>query len=114
MIVVQQQSPQPLLKQQPPSCACDSPLAVPDQRAQALATMRPLSSNTASSAWFEPVEGPAFTNIISEPASPPHPFLPKIALNPTMACFCCLMAVLIGTPPIGSGRLVGDSLRGMF
>ena len=54
--------------------------------------------------------------------SAPHPFLHEIALNPALACFCCLPAALqaglpsflIGTPPIGSSRLVDGSLHGMF
>ena len=104
-----------------PSSACAIPLAAPDREHRLSATMRPLSSIIASSTRLEPVEGTVCQNG-SANQRPPHPFLPKTALNPARACFRCLPAALqtgllsflIGTPPIGSSRLVCGALRGMF
>ena len=120
-LAIQQHSPQPLLEQHPPLCTCDRPLAAPDREHRLSVARRPLSSNTASSARLEPVEG-LLARTDSGTSVPHIQSWPKIALTPALACFCCLpaalqagpVAVLISPPPIGSGRQVGGSLRGRF
>ena len=109
-LAIQQHSPQPLLEQHPPSCACDIPLTAPDREHRLSATMRPLSSSTASSARLEPVEGPACRNGFVN-LRPPHPFLARDRPQSRHGVLLLPASRPAGRPPVVSHRHTAHRLR---